>query len=159
MPTPVEVLRDPPVDAGGAIRNRSRVRPFEPSEGASRGPSFPPAASPRITESGEPDTIAAHRIVALRDAVWWSGLAVGALAVSGALAIVLVVQRILALATVPLGDPELARRSLVVHVNLATGVWLFAFIVGLTCLASRARIYSARIGLALDDSLESRNAP
>src|SRR5690606_35166099 len=32
--------------------------------------------------------------------------------------------------------PVLAQRSLVVHVNLATGVWFFACIAGLSCMAS-----------------------
>ena len=84
------------------------------------------------------------RIRVSRDALYWFGLAVGALAVSGALAIVLVIQRIPAMVELLASDPELARRSLVVHVNLATGVWFFAFITALTCLVSRTRIHTAR---------------
>jgi hypothetical protein len=73
-----------------------------------------------------------------RSAVHWFALAVAALALSGLLAIVLVLGHVPAVVSAGLLDPELARRSLVVHVNLATGVWFFAFIVGLGCLELRA---------------------
>ena len=72
------------------------------------------------------------------NAVRWFALAVAALAVSGFLAVVLVLARVPAIATTLMLDPELARRSLVVHVNLATGVWFFAFIAGLFGLARGA---------------------
>ncbi len=72
-----------------------------------------------------------------RLAVRWFALAVVALAVSGLLAGVLVLSRVPAITRVVTIDPELARRSLVVHVNLATGTWFFAFLAGLSCLGAR----------------------
>lgn len=74
-----------------------------------------------------------------RHAVRWFALAVVALAVSGLLAGVLVLSRVPAITAVVTIDPELARRSLVVHVNLATGTWFFAFLAGLFCLGPGAR--------------------
>src|SRR5690606_35984854 len=68
------------------------------------------------------------------DAARWFGLAVGALAVSGVFSLILVVGRIPATAAVLMPDPLLAQRSLVVHVNLAMGVWFFSCIAGLFCL-------------------------
>ena len=58
------------------------------------------------------------------------------LAIAGLLAIVLVLARV-PTSIAPAIDGELARRGLVVHVNLATGVWFFAFLAGLACLGRR----------------------
>lgn len=80
--------------------------------------------------------------------VRWLALAVVALAVSGLLALVLVLGHIPAIASLGSSITELAERSLVVHVNLATGVWFFAFIVGLSCLESRDRRGRAGVVLA-----------
>lgn len=80
------------------------------------------------------------------NAIRWLALAVLALAVSGLLAVVLVLGHVPAIASAHLLDAELAQRSLVVHVNLATGVWFFAFIVGLSCLGAWPRRYA---GVAL----------
>ncbi len=73
------------------------------------------------------------------NAIRWVGLAVVALATAGLLALVLVLARVPPIASVVKIDPELARRCLVAHVNLATGVWFFAFIAGLFCLGRPAR--------------------
>lgn len=72
------------------------------------------------------------------NAIRWFALAVLALAVSGLLAVVLVLAHVPAIASAQLLDAEVAQRSLVVHVNLATGVWFFAFIAGLSCLGAGA---------------------
>ncbi|MEO8841033.1 MAG: cbb3-type cytochrome c oxidase subunit I [Kofleriaceae bacterium] len=78
---------------------------------------------------------------ARRDANCWFGLAIGALALAGVLAIVLVIGRVPALGFSSSGV-DFARRSLVVHVDLAVGVWFFAFLAALFCLlpgAARGR--------------------
>lgn len=74
-----------------------------------------------------------------RSAVRWFALAVAALAIAGMFAVVLVLARVPMIASALQLDPALAQRSLVVHVNLATGVWFFAFIAGLCCLGAGAR--------------------
>lgn len=84
-----------------------------------------------------------------RTAARWFTLAVVALAVAGLLAIVLALSRIPALATVLRLDPELAGRGLAVHVNLATGVWFFAFIAGLSCLGTGADARRSRLAVGL----------
>lgn len=65
------------------------------------------------------------------DALRWLGFAVIALALSGVLSIILVLGRIPGLAPALIRDVDFARRCLVVHVNLAVGVWFFAFLAGL----------------------------
>lgn len=78
-----------------------------------------PAAKPLAAADGQ------------RDAVRWFILAVSSLAVAGLLALVLVAGRVPAIGTTLIPDAEFARRSLVVHVNLAITVWFLAFIAGL----------------------------
>lgn len=80
---------------------------------------------------------AAQRAIALRDAHRWFGLGVFALLVAGTIALVLVVGRIPGLSH--LIDTAAAKRSLVVHVNLALGVWFFTSMAGLFCLLPGAR--------------------
>ncbi|MEO6773358.1 MAG: hypothetical protein ABI467_10065 [Kofleriaceae bacterium] len=80
-----------------------------------------------------------------RDARRWLGLAVLALAYSGVLAIILVIGRIPGLAPALIHDPDFARRCLVVHVNLAVGVWFFSFVAGLVGLLPGPRPRRARI--------------
>ncbi len=80
----------------------------------------------------------------------WFALAVGALAVSGAFSLVLVAGRVPGLVAVLGVDPALALRSLVVHVNLAMGVWFFACIAGLfSLLPGDGRSITARIAPAV----------
>lgn len=71
-----------------------------------------------------------------------------ALGVAGALAVVLLVGRVLALLPAYDADVELTRRALVVHVNHSVVVWPFAFLAGLFLLLPgvRARV---RASLAL----------
>ena len=70
--------------------------------------------------------------VARRTAFSWFALALAALALSGVLALVLVIARLPGSALIH--DVDLARRSLVVHVDLATDVWFFAYLAGLLYL-------------------------
>ncbi len=80
----------------------------------------------------EPPSI--QTVTTSRDATRWFVLAVVSLAVSGVFSLVLVLGRVPLPAIAPLFDPTLAQRSLVVHVNLAMGVWFLACIAGLFCL-------------------------
>ena len=80
-----------------------------------------------------------RRALVRGDAARWMMLAVTALALSGAFAIVLVAGRTPPLARSGIADPELARRTLVVHVVLAAFVWQVAFLVGLFGLLPRPR--------------------
>lgn len=80
---------------------------------------------------------AAQRETSLRDAQRWFGLGVFSLLVAGTIALVLVVGRIPGLSH--LIDTAAAKRSLVVHVNLALGVWFFSSMAGLFCLLPGAR--------------------
>jgi len=68
----------------------------------------------------------------LSDARWWFGLAILSLLLAGSLSIAPVVGRVPVLAAMV--DSGFATRSLVVHVNLALGVWFFAFLAGMFCL-------------------------
>jgi hypothetical protein len=79
------------------------------------------------------------RALALRDAARWFTLGISSIAVAGTLAIVLVIGRLPGVAEIVITDVEFARRSLVVHVNLALGVWFFSFMAGLFCLLPGAR--------------------
>lgn len=90
---------------------------------------------PEVTTTGSQ---AAERAIALRDAQRWFGLGVFALLVAGTIALVLVVGRIPGLSH--LIDTAAAKRSLVVHVNLALGVWFFTSMAGLFCLLPGARL-------------------
>jgi len=85
-------------------------------------------------------------------ALRWFALAICALGGAGALAVILVVMRVPGIASAAGLDPELGRRCLVVHVDLATGVWFFATLAGLVCLAKtrarRPRFASAGVLLA-----------
>jgi hypothetical protein len=74
-----------------------------------------------------------------RDAMRWFTLAVASLAVAGLFALVLVVGRTPLVDSLLSNDPDFARRSLVVHVNLAMGVWFFATVAGLFCLLPGVR--------------------
>ena len=80
-----------------------------------------------------------ERRIAMRDAARWFALAVGSIAVAGTLAIVLVVGRLPGISEIVITDVEFAKRSLVVHVNLALAVWFFSFTAGLFCLLPGAR--------------------
>lgn len=68
----------------------------------------------------------------LSDARWWFGLAILSLLLAGGLSIAPVIGRVPLLAAMV--DSGFATRSLVVHVNLALGVWFFAFLAGMFCL-------------------------
>jgi hypothetical protein len=92
-----------------------------------------------------------------RDASRWFGLSVAALGLSGALAVVLLVGRVVALAPSSNLDVDFARRALVVHVNHAVIVWFLAFIAGLFHLIPGARpripagiaVAASSLGIAL----------
>lgn len=71
-----------------------------------------------------------------------------ALGVAGALAVVLLIGRVLALLPAYDADVDFARRALVVHVNHSVVVWFFAFLAGLFLLLPSPRS-SARAPLAL----------
>lgn len=91
------------------------------------------------------------RALALRDAARWFTLGITSIAVAGTLAIVLVIGRLPGVAEIVITDVEFARRSLVVHVNLALGVWFFSFIAGMFCLlpgALRLRVSPLAVSLA-----------
>jgi cytochrome c oxidase subunit I len=78
------------------------------------------------------------RVIALRDAGRWFAVAVTAVGVAGLFALLLVVARIPGVdALMP--DPEFFWRALIVHVNLALGVWFFGFLAGLFCLLPGVR--------------------
>lgn len=86
------------------------------------------------------------------DAVRWFLVAVGSLAVAGLLAVVLVVGRVPVIASTVIRDSEFARRSLIVHVNLAMGAWFFSCLAGLFCLmpgTRRTRSAPAAVSLAV----------
>ncbi|MCB9933933.1 MAG: hypothetical protein H6841_10985 [Planctomycetes bacterium] len=92
------------------------------------------------------------RALAMRDAARWFALAISSIAVAGTLAIVLVIGRLPGISEVVITDIEFAKRSLVVHVNLALAVWFFSFSAGLFCMlpgARPARITPAAWGLAV----------
>lgn len=76
------------------------------------------------------------------DAVWWFILAVVSLAVAGAFSLVLVIGRIPNIGAIIIPDAELARRSLVVHVNLAISVWFFSSLAGFFCLLPGRRCWN-----------------
>ncbi|MBE7491868.1 MAG: cbb3-type cytochrome c oxidase subunit I [Planctomycetes bacterium] len=80
---------------------------------------------------------AGPREIALADARRWFTLGVLSLLIAGTIALVLVVGRIPGLSH--LIDTAAAKRSLVVHVNLALGVWFFSSTAGLFCLLPGAR--------------------
>ena len=61
----------------------------------------------------------------------WFILATISLAASGGFAIILVAGRVPAIGEVLVQDPELAHRSLVVHVNLSMGAWFLACVAGM----------------------------
>ncbi len=73
------------------------------------------------------------------DAGRWFAVAVGSIAVAGSFALYLAVARIPGLETLLIPDPEFGWRALIVHVNLALGVWFSAFTAGLFCLLPGAR--------------------
>ncbi len=60
----------------------------------------------------------------------WLMLAVGSLVLAGTLSIILVIGRLPVL-NEWINDPLFARRCLVIHVNLALGVWLYSFLASL----------------------------
>ncbi|MCG3184072.1 MAG: hypothetical protein ICCCNLDF_02184 [Planctomycetes bacterium] len=72
--------------------------------------------------------------MAMRDASRWFALAISSIAVAGTLAIVLVIGRLPGISEIVITDIEFAKRSLVVHVNLALAVWFFSFSAGLFCM-------------------------
>jgi hypothetical protein len=80
-----------------------------------------------------------ERQFSLRDAARWFALGVGSIAVAGGFALFLVLARIPGIAEIVVTDPQFAWRGLIVHVNLALGVWFFAFLAGLFCLLPGAR--------------------
>ncbi|MHC4840003.1 MAG: heme-copper oxidase family protein [Planctomycetota bacterium] len=81
------------------------------------------------------------------DAKRWFALAVASVTVGGLMAVVLVIGRIPGLAPLMIKDVELARRALVVHVDLTLGVWFFAFLAGMFCMQTgRDKSPTASIG-------------
>ncbi|MCA8916501.1 MAG: cbb3-type cytochrome c oxidase subunit I [Planctomycetes bacterium] len=85
-----------------------------------------------------------------RDAARWFTLALASIAVAGTLAIVLVVGRLPGISEIVITDVDFAKRSLVVHVNLALAVWFFSFLAGLFCLLPGARkIRTSPLAVAL----------
>ena len=80
-----------------------------------------------------------RRELARGDAAQWMALGVLALALAGALAIVLVAGHLPLLSRSAFADPDVARRTLVVHVVLAAFVWHVSFLAGLFNLLPRPR--------------------
>lgn len=68
----------------------------------------------------------------------WLMLSLGSLVSAGLLALVLVGARVPGISLL-FRDPLFAKRCLVVHVELALGVWLFAFLAALSAAAAPAR--------------------
>lgn len=90
--------------------------------------------------------------LARRDAWRWFMLAIGSIAVAGAFALYLAIARIPGLEHALAPDPKFGWRGLIVHVNLALGVWFGAFTAGLFCLlpgARMTRVTPAAQGMAL----------
>lgn len=79
------------------------------------------------------------RVLAMGDAARWFALAISSIAVAGTLAIVLVIGRLPGISEIVITDIDFAKRSLVVHVNLALAVWFFSFLAGLFCLLPGTR--------------------
>lgn len=77
----------------------------------------------------------------------WLALALLALLVGGALSLVLIVSRVPGMTRL-LDAPLLAKKSLVVHVNLVLTVWFVAFIVALFSMIAGTRQARAPIGVA-----------
>jgi hypothetical protein len=92
-----------------------------------------------LTRYALTDLLRRRRDLARGDAARWMALGVLSLALAGVLAIVLVVGHIPALARSAPADPDIARRTLVVHVVLAAFVWHVSFLVGLFNLLPRPR--------------------
>jgi cytochrome c oxidase subunit I len=84
-------------------------------------------------------TETAFNPVARRDAARWFTLGVGSVAVAGLFALYLAVARIPGLETALAPDPKFGHRGLIVHVNLALGVWFSSCIAALFCLLPGAR--------------------
>lgn len=83
----------------------------------------------------------------MADAKRWFALAVASITVGGLMAVVLVIGRIPGLAPLLIKDVELAKRALVVHVDLTLGVWFFAFLAGMFCMQpSTKRSPTALVG-------------
>ena len=80
-----------------------------------------------------------RRELARGDAARWMALGVLALALAGALAIVLVVGHLPMLSRSAVANPDVARRTLVVHVVLAAFVWHVSFLAGFFNLLPRPR--------------------
>jgi cytochrome c oxidase subunit I len=74
-----------------------------------------------------------------RDAARWFALGVGCMAVAGLFALYLAVARIPGLETALAPDPKFGHRGLIVHVNLALGVWFSCCISALFCLLPGVR--------------------
>lgn len=90
--------------------------------------------------SGEPTILSAtERALATRDAARWFGIGVGSVAVAGCFALYLAVARIPGLETALAPDPKFGHRGLIVHVNLALGVWFSSCIAALFCLLPGVR--------------------
>src|SRR5690606_940760 len=116
--------------------------PVTTSPAATPPVTTPPAAVPPTAvppTAVPPPALSPERAIARRDAVRWFVLAIASLAVAAVFSLVLVVGRTPASAAIFGGDVALPRRSRVVHVNLALGVWFFAIIAGLFCLLPGAR--------------------
>ncbi|MBZ0135333.1 MAG: hypothetical protein K8I27_03030 [Planctomycetes bacterium] len=77
--------------------------------------------------------------IATRDAARWFALGVGSVAVAGLFALYLAIARIPGLETTLAPDPKFAHRGLIVHVNLALGVWFSSCIAALFCLLPGSR--------------------
>jgi hypothetical protein len=87
----------------------------------------------------------------------WLLLAVGALILAGILALSLVIARAPGLSEL-VTDPRFFRRCLVVHVDLALVVWLYAFVAALgfllpragrSALTSRASVFAGAVGVGM----------
>lgn len=75
----------------------------------------------------------------LEDARLWFALGVFSLLFAGTMSMVLVIGRLPGVAHALPFDAGFFPRALIVHVNLALGVWFFAFVAGLFCLLPGAR--------------------
>ena len=92
---------------------------------------------PGIATNPTDGPVAAQR--SLADAKLWFGLGVLSLLVVGPMSIVLVLARLPVVSEWMFIDAGFPRRALVVHVNVALGVWFFVMLAGLFCLLPGAR--------------------
>jgi hypothetical protein len=82
----------------------------------------------------------------LADARVWFGIGVLSLLIVGPMSLILVLARLPVVSEWFFIDAGFPRRALVVHVNVALGVWFFVMLAGLFCLlpgAGRVRLTRA----------------